>query len=90
MPYLAILQTLRTNLLQNLTTKISSHPMLKTLKAALEIKNLPAVLAAAPLIRRPTLNGAPPIPASRTQMHMSHSLLLYTPPRASSASKETG
>ena len=71
MPYLAILQTLQTNPLKNPTTRILYHPILKTLKAVLEINNLPAVLAAAPLTRL-TLNGAPPIRASRTQIHMSH------------------
>lgn len=44
--------------------------MLKTLKPVLEINNLPVVLAAAPLTRL-TLNGAPPIRASRTQIRMS-------------------
>lgn len=70
MPYLAILQTLQANLLKNPTTRISYRPMLMTLKPVLEINNLPAVLAAAPLTRL-TLNGAPPIRASRTQIRMS-------------------
>lgn len=89
MPYFAILQPLQTTPPKTPTTKISSRTMLKTLKVALEINNLPAVVAPAPLIRL-ILNGAPPIHVSRTQIHMSLSSLPFTTPHASSASNETG